>query len=285
MEVHPLRFEDTALSTTIRPIVLPRSEQELFARYRKHRDLEARRELVERFMPFARKLALRYSYTDEPLEDLVQVASLGLLGAIERYDPDRGARFTSFAAPTILGELKRHFRDKGWALHVPRDLQERALALSRAGERLANDSGRSPTIDELAEAMGCTVEQVLEASEVAHSYALASLDAPTSREDEESAALVEMIGREDEGFALAESREVIADAWRGLSDVERKVIALRFAHGLTQREIGLRIGYSQMHVSRLLRRSLARLLQASAHADERATRTVAQRLAEDAAAK
>jgi RNA polymerase sigma-B factor len=267
---------------SIRTTGLPRSEQALFARYRERHDPDARRELVERFMPFARKLALRYSYTDEPLEDLVQVAALGLLGAIERYDPDRGARFTSFAAPTILGELKRHFRDKGWALHVPRDLQERALALSRSGERLANDLGRSPTIDELAEAMGCSIEQVLEASEVAHSYAPASLDAPTAREDEESAALVEMIGREDEGFALAESREIIAGAWRGLSDVEREVIALRFAEGLTQREIGMRIGYSQMHVSRLLRRSLSRILQAPEEADERAARRVAQRLAEGA---
>jgi RNA polymerase sigma-B factor len=237
-------------------------DRELFVHYREAGDLDARRELVERFLPFARKLALRYSYTDEPIEDLVQVAAVGLLGAIDRFDPDRGVKFTSFAAPTILGELKRHFRDKGWTLHVPRDLQERALALSRAGDRLGNDLGRSPTLQELAEAMGCTVEQALEASEVAHSYTPASLDAPASRDEEESAALVEMIGREDEGFALAERRNEIADTWRGLSELERRVVALRFADGLTQREIGQRIGYSQMHVSRLLRRSLSRLLSA-----------------------
>jgi len=238
------------------------SDLKLFARYRETGEAAARQELVQRFLPFARKLALRYSYTDEPLDDLIQVAALGLLGAIERFDPERGAKFTSFAAPTILGELKRHFRDKGWTVHVPRDLQERALALSRAGDRLANDLGRSPTLDELAQAMGCTLEQALEAMEVAHSYAPASLDAPASREEDESTALVELIGREDDGYALCESRELMSGAWLSLSELEREVVRLRFADGLTQREIGQRIGYSQMHVSRLLRRSLSRLLGA-----------------------
>jgi RNA polymerase sigma-B factor len=238
------------------------SDEELFRAYHEDENPDAREALIERFLPFARKLALRYSYTDEPIDDLVQVASLGLLGAIDRFEPGRGNKFTSFAAPTILGELKRHFRDKGWTLHVPRDLQERALALSRANERLSHDLGRSPTMEELAEALQCTVEQALEASEVAHSYSPASLDAPVSREGEESAALVEMIGGEDDGFGLAESRDAIASTWRSLSDLEREVVALRFADGLTQREIGQRIGYSQMHVSRLLRRSLNRLINA-----------------------
>jgi RNA polymerase sigma-B factor len=238
------------------------SDEQLFAAYHNDGESQAREALVSRFLPFARKLALRYSYTDEPLDDLVQVASLGLLNAIDRFEPGRGTKFTSFAAPTILGELKRHFRDKGWTLHVPRDLQERALALSRANERLSHDLGRSPTLSEIANALGCGIEQVVEASEVAHSYAPASLDAPVSRDSEESTALVEVLGREDDGFALAESREVIADTWRSLSELEREVIGLRFVHGLTQREIGHRIGYSQMHVSRLLRRSLNRLLSA-----------------------
>lgn len=246
--------------TRERTATLP--EDRLFARYRRSRDPGAREALVSRFLPFARKLALRYSYTDEPIDDLVQVASLGLLNAIDRFEPGRGTKFTSFAAPTILGELKRHFRDKGWALHVPRDLQERALALSRATERLSHDLGRSPTISELANALGCGMEQVVEASEVAHSYAPASLDAPVSRDADESASLVELLGRDDDGFALAERRELIAGTWRSLSDLERRVIALRFVDGLTQREIGHRIGYSQMHVSRLLRRSLNRLLAA-----------------------
>jgi RNA polymerase sigma-B factor len=243
-----------------------RSDEELFAAYQQDGDPDAREALIERFLPFARKLALRYSYTDEPIDDLVQVASLGLLGAIDRFEPGRGNKFTSFAAPTILGELKRHFRDKGWTLHVPRDLQERALALSRANERLSHDLGRSPTMEELAAALQCTVEKALEASEVAHSYTPASLDAPVSREGEESAALVELIGGEDDGFSLAESRDVISSSWRALSDLEREVVALRFAGGLTQREIGQRIGYSQMHVSRLLRRSLSKLINAPAEA-------------------
>jgi RNA polymerase sigma-B factor len=248
--------------TAIKPRASARSDEELFVAYHEEGDVAAREALTERFLPFARKLALRYSYTDEPIDDLVQVAAVGLLGAIERFEPGRGNKFTSFAAPTILGELKRHFRDKGWALHVPRDLQERALALSRATERLSNSLGRSPTMEELAEALHCSIEQALEASEVAHSYSPASLDAPVSREGEESAALVELIGSDDEGFALAESRDVISATWRSLSDLEREVVALRFVEGLTQREIGQRIGYSQMHVSRLLRRSLNRLISA-----------------------
>src|ERR671937_1440676 len=137
-------------------------ERELLARYHETGDLAARRELVERFLPFARDLALRYSYTDEPVDDLVQVACLGLLKAIDRYEPDRGTRFTSYAAPTILGELKRHFRDKGWALHVPRDLQERSLAVSRETEALSKRLGRSPTVREVAAATGCSVEETLE---------------------------------------------------------------------------------------------------------------------------
>src|SRR5438270_4374857 len=193
---------------------------------------------------------MRYSYTDEPLDDLVQVAAIGLMGARDRFDPSRGAKSTSFAAPTILGELKRHFRDKGWTLHVPRDLQERALALSRATEQLSHNLGRSPSISELANALDCGIEQVVEASEVAHSYSPASLDAPVSRDAEESATLVDLLGRDDDGFALAERREMISGIWQSLSDLERQVIALRFVHGLTQREIGQRIGYSQMHVSR-----------------------------------
>lgn len=236
-------------------------DEELIERYQRHGDDRARSELVERYLPFARKLALRYSYTDEPIEDLVQVASIGLMGALDRFDPGRGAKFTSFAAPTILGELKRHFRDKGWTLHVPRDLQERALALSRATERLANELGRSPTLPELAAALQCSVEQVLEASEVAHSYSPSSLDAPVAVEDQDSSALVEMLGHDDDGFELVERRDVNQGVWRDMPELEREVIALRFAEGLTQREIGQRIGYSQMHVSRLLRRGLRRILE------------------------
>src|SRR5215208_7411726 len=200
------------------------AERRLLVRYHEFGDLAAREELVERFLPLARDLALRYTYTDEPFDDLLQVASLGLIKAIDRFEPGRGTKFTSYAAPTILGELKRHFRDKVWSLHVPRDLQERTLAVSRATELLSKELGRSPKVREVAKHLDCSVEQVLEAQEAAASYEAASLDAPAARDDDESASLVDLLGGEDSAY-----------------------------------EIGERIGYSQMHVSRLLRRALRRL--------------------------
>jgi RNA polymerase sigma-B factor len=235
------------------------TERQLLIRYHREGDLAAREELAERFLPLARDLALRYTYTDEPFDDLLQVASLGLVKAIDRFDPERGAKFTSYAAPTILGELKRHFRDKGWALHVPRDLQERTLAVSRVTETLSKRLGRSPKVREVAAELDLSVEAVLEAQEAAASYEAASLDAPTSREDGESAALVDLMGDVDSSYDLVESRDAIAATWRALPEVERQVLELRFMHDLTQREIGEQIGYSQMHVSRLLRRALDRL--------------------------
>jgi RNA polymerase sigma-B factor len=241
-------------------------ERQLALRYHRDGDLAARRELAERFIPLARDLALRYSYTDEPLDDLVQVACLGLLKAIDRYEPGRGSKFTSYAVPTILGELKRHFRDKGWALHVPRDLQERSLAVARATEKLSATLGRSPKMGEIAEEMGCSVESVLEASEAAATYETASLDAPFSREADEPAALGDMVGGEDTSFSLVETREAMADTWSSLPEVEREVVRLRFVNDLTQREIGDRIGFSQMHVSRLLRRALGELRESAVKA-------------------
>jgi RNA polymerase sigma-B factor len=241
-------------------------ERDLLVRYHEYGDLGARAELVERFLPLARDLALRYTYTDEAFDDLLQVASLGLLKAIDRFDPGRGTKFTSYAAPTILGELKRHFRDKGWSLHVPRELQERTLAVGHATERLSKELGRSPKVREVAEHIGCSVEQVLEAQEAAASYEAASLDAPVAREEGESAALVDLLGEDDSSFELVEDREAIARGWKELPDVERTVLELRFMHDLNQREIGERIGYSQMHVSRLLRRALSRLETAAAAA-------------------
>jgi RNA polymerase sigma-B factor len=234
-------------------------ERQLLIRYHRAGDLTAREELVQRFLPLARDLARRYTYTDEPFDDLVQVASLGLIKAIDRFDPDRGAKFTSYAAPTILGELKRHFRDKGWALHVPRDLQERALALSRETEALSKQLGRSPKPREAARAVGCSVEEILEAQHAAASYEAASLDAPTAHDDNDGASFVDLLGGEDAAYELVEDRDAIGRTWKTLPDVERSVLELRFMHDLNQREIGKRIGYSQMHVSRLLRRALRRL--------------------------
>ena len=241
-------------------------ERRLLIRHHRTGDLAAREELIERCLPLARELARRYTYTDEPFDDLLQVASLGLIKAIDRFDPERGAKFTSFAAPTILGELKRHFRDKGWALHVPRDLQERTLAVTRETEALSKSLGRSPRVSEVANSLGCSVEAVLEAQEASASYEAASLDAPTSREDDEAAALIDMLGDDDSGYGLVADRDAIASSWKALPDVERSVLELRFMHDLSQREIGERIGYSQMHVSRLLRRALSRLETAAAAA-------------------
>ncbi len=238
-------------------------EQGLLVRYHVEGDLAAREELVHRFMPLARDLALRYAYTDEPFDDLLQVASLGLLKAIDRFEPGHGSKFTSYAAPTILGELKRHFRDKGWALRVPRELQERALAVTRQREALSKSLGRSPTIKEIASALGRTSEEVLEAAEAAGAYEAASLDAPTSRDEEEGGSLIDTIGRDDGALSLVGTREAISDTWSELPEIEREVLRLRFTEDLTQSEIGERVGYSQMHVSRLLRRALKRLEAAS----------------------
>ena len=237
---------------------LRRREHKLAVRYHHEGDLAAREELVQRFMPLARDLALRYSYTDEPVDDLVQVASLGLLKAIDRFEPGRGTKLTSYAVPTILGELKRHFRDKGWALHVPRDLQERTLAVARERETLTKRLGRSPTVRELAAAVGCSSEQVLEAVEAATGYEATSLDAPVAGE-KDSSPLVDLVGGDDGSYTLVHTRHALASAWRELPEIERSVLALRFREDLTQREIGERIGFSQMHVSRLLRRALNRL--------------------------
>jgi RNA polymerase sigma-B factor len=235
------------------------SDEELLDMHYRDGDLAARDELVDRFMPFARKLAVRYMHSREPMDDLVQVASIGLLNAIERFDPELGKKFTAFAAPTIVGELKRHFRDKGWTIHVPRDLQERALAVSRHAERLSTELGRSPTLDELSEAIDCTIAQIVEAIDAGENYQLTSLDAPAAQEDDEGSALSDMLGGEDDGFELAEERQALASTWAQLPALERQVLGLRLVHGLTQREISRQIGYSQMHVSRLLRRSMLAL--------------------------
>lgn len=235
------------------------SEEGLFDIYSRDADPAVRDELVDRFMPFARKLALRYIHTSEPLDDLVQVACVGLLNAIERFDPEQGKKFATFAAPTILGELKRHFRDKGWVVHVPRDLQERALAVSRQAERLSVELRRAPTLGELADALGCTVEQAVEAIDAAANYQLTSLDAPIAQDDEEHCALSDTLGSEDDGFEIADDRQALVTRWATLSAIEREVLGLRLGHGLTQREISRRIGYSQMHVSRVLRRSMLSL--------------------------
>jgi RNA polymerase sigma-B factor len=225
-------------------------------------DQVAREQLVQRFLPLARQLARRYQRGGEALDDLVQVASLGLLKAIDRFDPERATAFSSFAVPTILGELKRHFRDKGWSVRVPRDLQELAVKLEPANEQLSRELGRVPTPAELAERLGVTVEQILEAREAAGAYRAVSLDRPRD-DDEESDGLGAVFGVEDTGFSEAEDAATVEHLMRVLSDREREVLRLRFAEDLTQAEIGARIGVSQMHVSRIIRQAIVRLRAAA----------------------
>jgi RNA polymerase sigma-B factor len=236
-----------------------REDRRLLERYHHDADPAAREALVERFLPLARQLARRYQRGGEPLDDLVQVASLGLLKAIDRFDPARETAFSSFAVPTILGELKRHFRDKGWAVRVPRDLQELAVRVDRVGEEIGRQLGRAPTPAEIAESIGASTEQVLEAREAAAAYRAVSLDRPRDEEEEGDGGIADSVGVEDPGFRLAEDAATVERLMRVLSDREREVLRLRFEEDLTQSEIGARVGVSQMHVSRLIRQSVARL--------------------------
>jgi RNA polymerase sigma-B factor len=239
-----------------------RDDRRLLERYHDSGDPAAREALVQRFLPLARQLARRYQRGSEPLDDLVQVASLGLLKAIERFEPERPTAFSSFAVPTILGELKRHFRDKGWSVRVPRDLQELAVRVERVGDELARELGRAPTLDEIGARIGVTVEQVLEAREAAGAYRAVSLDRPRD-DEEEGEGVADTMGADDPGFGLAEDAATVARLMDVLSDREREVLRLRFSEDLTQSEIGARVGVSQMHVSRLIRQSLARLREAA----------------------
>ena len=233
---------------------------ELFARCREHQDLAAREQLVERYLPLARQLARRYQRADEPLDDLIQVASLGLLKAIDRFDADRQVVFSSYAVPTILGELKRHFRDRTWSVRVPRDLQEMALRVDRTVTSLSLNLHRSPSVGEIAEAVDASEEQVLEALEAAGAYRASSLDAPRAGQDDEAGdSVADAFGTEEEGFDRAEERATLGPVMQRISARERAVLQLRFGEDLTQAEIGKRIGVSQMQVSRLIRQALARL--------------------------
>jgi RNA polymerase sigma-B factor len=245
-------------------------ERWLFARYRRSHERAARDALVERFLPLASHLARRYDRGDVPLDDLVQVASLGLLKAIERFDPDRGVAFSSFAVPTITGELKRYFRDKGWWVRVPRDLQELALRVDRAGDQLFDVLRRAPTPDEIAEHLGVSVEEMLEAREAAGAYRADSLDRPRAENDVSARPIAETLGDDDDGYVRAEHAATIERLMRVLSEREREIVRLRFVEDLTQAEIGERVGVSQMQVSRLLRQAIDRMRAAAERLAERA---------------
>jgi len=234
-------------------------ETVLFQRWQHDGDEQARDALATRYMPLARKLALRYVRSSEPLEDLVQVASLGLVKALTRFEADRSNRFATFAVPTILGELRRYFRDSGWTVHVPRGTQERALQVERASRELTTLHGRAPTVQGLAQYTELDVELVLDALQAADAYDALSLDAPRQGGDGDMEPLVESLGAEDAHYEFVESEAAVADGFRLLSAREREILYLRFVHELTQSEIAGRVGVSQMQISRVLRRSLAQL--------------------------
>jgi RNA polymerase sigma-B factor len=249
-------------STTSAPRRTPteRDTRDLAALWRNRETEAGRAALVARFMPLARSLARRYERSSESLDDLLQVASLGLLKAIDRFDPERGNAFVSFAVPTILGELRRYFRDCCWDVHVPRGTQERTLKLEEAERQLTRDRGRAPSVAELAQYLEIDPEQVLDAMAAAQAYGALSLDAPRSSMTGEAAtSYAELLGEEDSRFSLVEERVTIARALEHIPARERTVLQLRFVEDLTQSEIAERIGVSQMQVSRLLRHALEQL--------------------------
>jgi RNA polymerase sigma-B factor len=221
--------------------------------------MTARDELVQRFLPLARQLARRYQRGNEPLDDLIQVASIGLVKAVDRFDPERGTAFSSYAVPTILGELKRYFRDSGWAVHVPRGMQERVMSVNQAIARLSRETGHSPTAAEVAKEIGESPEAVLEAMEAAIAYDSVSLDTPRTSDEDGGDTYADTMGMIDERFELVEYKSAIGPTMRALPERDRLVLKLRFEDDLTQLEIAERIGVSQMHVSRLIRRALKRL--------------------------
>jgi RNA polymerase sigma-B factor len=236
-------------------------ERILFERYRKRRDPRDREALVDRYLPLARALAARFRYSREPTEDLFQVAYVGLLKAIDRFDVSRRTAFSSFAVPTILGELRRHFRDHTWPVHVPRDLQELAIRVDRTTARLAA-SGRAPSTAELAEILRVSEKDVLEARGARFAYQPASLDAPRSGSQDEEIA--DIVGDDDRGYARAEHVALVDGLLRSLPLRQREVVRLRFGEDLTQQEIGDRVGCSQMQVSRMLRQAIERMSEVAA---------------------
>ena len=232
---------------------------ERFVEYQRTGDRRLRDELVESHLPLARFLARRFDHRGESADDLLQVALLGLLKAVDRFEPERGLQFSTFATPTILGELKRHFRDKGWAVRVPRRMQELHLQLANAVATLTQEWGRSPTPADVAVRLGVSEEDVLEAMEAGGLYRLTSLDGSAAGDDDDGTDLTSMIGDDDPEFERVEQRSQLYGLLGTLPERERAIVYLRFFDGLTQSEIATRVGISQMHVSRLLARSVEHL--------------------------
>jgi RNA polymerase sigma-B factor len=243
-------------------------DRTLLRRYHEEGDLAAREQLIEQYMSLVRSLARRYSYRGEQLDDLVQIGAIGLIKAIDRFDVDRGVELTTYATPNIIGEIKRHFRDKGWSVRVPRGLQELNVQLSKVIEELTVELGRSPTIPELAKAAGAEEELVVEALESGRAYSSVSLSAGGGQDDEGELDPLESLGAEEPQYEVSEDRAVLAPGFRVLDERERKILHLRFFKGLTQSQIAQQVGISQMHVSRLIRRALEKIREEIATEEE-----------------
>lgn len=232
---------------------------ELFRLYKEKGDEEARDQLIVSHLNLVRFLASKFKNRGEPLDDLVQVGTIGLIKAIDRFDPERGLEFTTYATPTILGEIKRHFRDKGWSIRVPRRLQELSAKVNQATDELTVELQRSPSVEEIAAKLGVGAEEILEAMESSGAYTSVSLEAGGSSEDDEAPALIDLLGSVDEDLDASDDRMVIDDAIRDFSPREQEIVRMRFIDGLTQVEIAKRLGVSQVQVSRLLRRTLRKI--------------------------
>jgi RNA polymerase sigma-B factor len=248
--------------------VTANDDKQLLRRYHEDGDLQARDQLIERYMSLVRSLARRYAYRGEQLDDLVQIGAIGLIKAIDRFNLERGVELTTYATPNIIGEIKRHFRDKGWAVRVPRGLQELNVQVSKLVEHLTVQHGRSPTIAELAEAAGVEEEDVLEALESGRAYSSVSLSSGGAPDEEGEVDPLESLGSEDHEYEVSEDRAVLAPGFKVLDERERRILHLRFFSGLTQSEIAEQIGISQMHVSRLIRRSLEKIREEIAEESE-----------------
>ena len=245
-----------------------REEDALFRRYKASRDPALRDALAERHLPLVRSLAHRYGHTSEPMDDLVQVASIGLLNAIDRYDPDTGTAFSSFAVPTILGEIKRHFRDRTWSVRVPRSLQELSARVRGAEADLEARLSRSPTAAELAAELGTTVEELLNARTVAAGQYAVSLDRSIDAEDSDGETIGDRFSVTEPGFAAVDDAFTISTLMQGLDERSREILRLRFEQDLIQSEIAERVGVSQMHVSRLIREALLYMAGRGKHSGE-----------------
>jgi RNA polymerase sigma-B factor len=254
-------------SSAPRDLARQTTTDELFELHQRTGDPLAREELVRRYEPLARNLARRYHSKGESLDDLRQVANVGLLKAIAKFDPELGFAFTSYATPTILGELKRYFRDSGWALHVPRGVKERALELASVSEQLSSRLGRSPSIAELAQELELSEEQTLDALEAYHARRVSPLEERTDDDSQPRRSRADSLGAEDAGLERSEYMTMITKGIEGLPESERMILFLRFAQDLTQSEIASRVGVSQMQVSRLLRGAIEKLRAASGEED------------------